>query len=219
MKTSIQIGTRFGRLIVQSEHFINGRYFYECVCDCGKTAMKRKCHVLSGATKSCGCLVFENKGGLRHGMRSSREYSRWNMMLDRCFNPKNKRWDRYGGRGITVCERWRGFVNFYQDMGDVPAGHSLDRINVDGNYEPGNCRWATAAQQGQNTSRTKLSQEKADLIRKLRADGLTFAKLSEMFNVSEGSIGFILANKQWVNADSKAKSHARAVSDQKGLFA
>jgi hypothetical protein len=77
-------------------------------------------------------------------------YYIWAAMLQRCTNPRNKDWKLYGGRGITVCERWLSFSNFLADMGEKPDGLSVDRINVDGNYEPDNCRWATAHEQAHN---------------------------------------------------------------------
>lgn len=97
----------------------------------------------------------ESKGMLRHGHasrgRPSGAWRTWRGLFTRCTNRKDPGWKNYGGRGITVCERWRVFENFLADMGERPAGASIDRINNDGNYEPGNCRWATRIEQNSNT--------------------------------------------------------------------
>lgn len=90
-------------------------------------------------------------------MYKSKEYSSWQHMLERCYNSNNKRYKDYGGRGIGVCEEWKSsFLHFYKIMGGCPEGCSIDRINVNGNYEPENCRWATVLEQHNNTRRTKL---------------------------------------------------------------
>ena len=109
-----------------------------------------------------------------HGKSKSRAYVSWDGMKQRCFNLKNKAYFRYGGRGIAVCVRWLDFANFYADMGERPDGKTLDRINVDGNYERGNCRWATPKEQTENrrtlvtialSELRRLKQENAELRR------------------------------------------------------
>ena len=116
-------------------------------CECGTEKVLVTAAVKRGNTKSCGCLNSERvvERSTTHGMYYSREYSTWQGMLERCRNHP-----RYKGRGVTVCERWKKFENFYADMGDKPEGASIDRIDNDGNYEPGNCRWATIKEQSRN---------------------------------------------------------------------
>lgn len=143
-------GRRFGRMVVLGMILERGKKTrLRCRCDCGNEFTPMAHNVQRGYTKGCGCRVHE--GNHVHGMRSSREYVSWNMMTQRCTNPKNHGWRNYGGRGIRVCDRWlNNFEAFYADMGARPVGTSIDRIDVNGNYEPGNCRWADAKTQAAN---------------------------------------------------------------------
>lgn len=110
----------------------------------------------TGATASCGCLHSDVTSAIyktlntSHGMTGSREYKTWQQMHQRCGNPKNHAYTLYGGRGILVCAAWFDFSAFMRDMGFRPSGQSLDRIDTNGNYEPSNCRWATATEQARN---------------------------------------------------------------------
>ncbi len=116
------------------------------LCHCGKEFETQVQYVKSGGTKSCGCSTE------KHGMSKTKEYHSWSHMRDRCYNKNNKRFKDYGGRGISVCDRWfNSFNNFYLDMKDCPEGYSLDRIDVNGNYEPDNCRWSDSSEQHYNT--------------------------------------------------------------------
>lgn len=129
---------------------------WEVQCDCGNTSVTFDFKLRSGAVKSCGCgyatRTLKFKNGRHHGMSDSAEYRIWRGMKQRCLNPKDPRFHRYGGRGITVCDRWQeGFEFFYADMGAKPSNdHSIDRINNDGPYAPENCVWALAEQQYAN---------------------------------------------------------------------
>ena len=117
-----------------------------CQCDCGEQSIVHQKKLKSGHTRSCGC----KKGLHRHGYHRTPTYNSWDAMLGRCLRPSQPNFKRYGGRGITVCLGWHDFSSFLADMGERPKGKTLDRIDVDGNYEPGNCRWATAREQQQN---------------------------------------------------------------------
>lgn len=158
-------GKRFGGLVVKSSTRVpcGGRMTtaWFCRCDCGNTCTVMAKHLRSGATRSCGCLRSRPSRNRTHGESMSgantREYRAWLHAKGRCHTPSDKAFRLYGARGIAVCERWRtSYENFLADMGRAPAGGTLERINVDGNYEPGNCRWATRKEQSDNTRRNVL---------------------------------------------------------------
>lgn len=159
--------TRFSRLtfIGEGDPYVlaTGRHIRRArfLCDCGKTRDIQPTKVLNGANKSCGCLSADksSKRFTKHGGYQTAEYRSWNAMIQRCTNTNSTSFAIYGGRGITVCERWMGddgFANFVADMGQRPKGKSLDRINPDDGYYPGNVRWATAREQSNNRRITKL---------------------------------------------------------------
>lgn len=151
-------GQIFGRLTVigrapRPSHWKNTRAFWQCLCECGNNVALSSHDIRSGHIASCGCLSRDIK--TTHGYRPagppSRTYKTWVSMRQRCNNPNTTGYQYYGGRGITVCERWESFENFLADMGERPSGMTLDRFpDNDGNYEPGNCRWATAYEQTHN---------------------------------------------------------------------
>lgn len=148
------IGKRYWRLVVvECAGSVRGHAYWKCQCDCGK----EKC-VSTGnlpRTKSCGC--YQHEFCKTHGQHGRPEYRIWAAMLSRCFNKRNRGWKNYGGRGITVCPAWKSFSEFFSAMGARPTRkHTLDRIDNDGNYEPGNVRWATRKIQARNTRRQRL---------------------------------------------------------------
>lgn len=142
------IGRRFGRLIAQ-ERLERDRL--RCLCDCGGTIVASRGNLSGGRTTSCGCArkewVEKNESRFRWP-----EYAVWQAMKTRCSSPRHRQWMDYGGRGIRVCARWReSFDNFIADVGRRPSPElTIDRIDNDGNYEPGNCRWVTRKAQTAN---------------------------------------------------------------------
>lgn len=156
-------GKKFGLLTVIRLHSKDDRYRYrwECVCDCGGKAVCITNNLTRGHTLSCGCYSMKRRAeaATKHGQSGrTAEYRAWLHMKSRCYNNKVELYPIYGGRGITVCKRWlHSFENFFSDMGKRPSSkHSLDRIDVNGNYEPSNCRWATAIQQARNKRSNRL---------------------------------------------------------------
>lgn len=216
-------GQQFERLTVVSQAGRNkhNQVVWLCRCDCGNTTKVRTGELRSSHSQSCGCLGREraalatserNRRNIKHGHsragRETRTHCTWRSMLTRCTNSNHEDFHLYGGRGILVCDRWRGehgFENFLADMGERPLGTSLDRIDTNGNYEPGNCRWATPAVQTRNQA--KLDYQLADDIRWARTvGGLPINTLAAWYNVSSRTIWRVLAGEYWVRPEPLAQA-------------
>jgi len=158
MKALDITGQRFGRLVaIKPLESTKQGIKWAFKCDCGKDYVKfAKAVKINADKKSCGCLqkeIYSNRCktlNRTHGMTYTPEWNSWVNMKDRCSNPNAPKYHHYGGRGITIFNEWLKFENFFKDMGNRPKGTTLDRINVNGNYEPGNCRWATHLEQRHN---------------------------------------------------------------------
>jgi len=139
------IGKIFGRLeVITVSGVVNKATHWKCKCACGKEVVVLGSHLTSKQTQSCGC------SRVRHGMSYTRTHGIWCHINQRCFNVKCEDYKDYGGRGITVCERWLKFENFLEDMKECPEGKSIERLDNNGNYEKSNCKWGDASEQARN---------------------------------------------------------------------
>jgi hypothetical protein len=152
-KAADLLGMRFGKLIVTGRaQTLCKRARWDCLCDCGAATTTLAKYLLCGDTTSCGCRKREAlvESRIVHSNAGSLTYWVWGSMVQRCSNPKNKAYKDYGGRGIKVCDRWREFAKFFEDMGEKPDDMTLDRKDNDGDYTLHNCRWSSATEQNNN---------------------------------------------------------------------
>lgn len=190
-KPEYYVGRKYGRLTIKSVFKDEKKNEYRCICECecGATKNANLTCVQSGVTRSCGCLQNEVRGkaSITHHLSTTKEHKAWRHIKGRCLNKNSHAYSEYGERGIQICERWKdSFENFYEDMGPAPSSnHSIDRIDVNGNYEPGNCRWATRKEQNRNKrntayityhGETRSLPEWADLL------GVSSGKLRRAYN-------------------------------------
>lgn len=186
----IYSGLKIGRLTVlrRAKSRIEGNYsrvYWMCRCSCGKKKEISYVGLIGGKTTSCGCFRRENPPNVKHRLTGTRTYSAWIEMKRRCFDSKKHNYKDYGGRGITVCKRWMKFESFYKDMGERPEDKTLDRIDVNGNYEPGNCRWATSSEQASNRRTTILVDGGVTLFSFSKKAGIPYSTLYNYLRVKK----------------------------------
>ena len=202
------VGERFGSLVVLRRNGAKrGQALWRCKCDCGSECDGLGYKLRKGIKISCGCREGEGGGHpVKHGHcpkdDPSPTWESWHAMVGRCTNDNASNYARYGGRGIRVCERWLGddgFVNFLADVGERPEGKTLDRFpNRDGNYEPGNVRWATAKEQARRRSNGKLTPEIVARIRELAASGMTHQSIADEIGlVPRRTISGVIERRTW----------------------
>lgn len=208
-------GYRFGRLLATEEvsPVFSGVQFkrkrrYLCQCDCGNKIVVQLGNLRSGHTQSCGCLQIEktSKANTTHGHCKGRTrpdtYSAWAEMSSRCTNPKVEGYPHYGGRGIKVCERWHDYENFLSDMGERPEGMTIERIRVNGDYEPRNCIWANAETQANNTRRNVLiwtGENYTTLARFAKAYGIPYHRFYHQYKTKGIPIEQILLEGNYLD--------------------
>lgn len=181
---------KFARLLVINRDFSANRTAFFCQCDCGKVKSIRSAHLIDGKIQSCGCLHSEraakriykmHEKNIKTGISNSPTYQSWCGMKQRCTNPRSNFFSYYGGRGIIICPRWiDSFENFLVDMGKKPHGHSLDRIDPNGNYEPNNCRWATRKQQQNNL--------RSNRVYEIYGRKLTISQMADLFDIKRSTL-------------------------------
>lgn len=195
MKADIT-GQRFGKLtaIRTTGEKRWGVYLWECRCDCGNLKTVAVNTLRSLTVRSCGCLLKEAARARPqfHGYYGTTTYKTWDSMVQRCANEKSTSYPQYGGIGISVCDRWKVFKNFLEDMGERPEGMSLDRINPFGNYCLDNCRWATVLLQARNKRKRCTTFEQAETVRKLYAEGVSPKEIHARTGIGRSSINGII---------------------------
>lgn len=199
-------GQRFGAWVVigSAQPGANWAARWACKCDCGSQKDVFAANLRRGLSTSCGCLSAAKTSARSrtHGMTGTPTYRTWESMLNRCNNPRNSSHVNYGGRGIKVCDRWASFENFLSDMGEKPEkGMSIERLDVNGNYEPGNCIWADPKTQARNTRRTRLS---AELVGALRRGDVTVDEAVSSTGCSRATAMHAKNGRNWEDVDARA---------------
>lgn len=226
-KLRIYEGERFNRLTVVavlSPRSV-GHNNILCLCDCGEHTFVHPHALASAQTTSCGCRRRQilRSCNVTHGHSTGRnrspEYSTWRSMLDRCRNKNCRDYPWYGGRGISVDHSWeRSFASFLRDVGPRPGPkYSLDRIDNNGGYYPGNVRWATAAEQSHNSRACKLTTDDATQIRELRARGVRAKDVAARFGVTHQNVRHIVIGRTWKPEATEDGNKNQSPNTQPGL--
>lgn len=207
-------GQRYGSLVVvRYSHHVGPKRAWLCRCDCGEETIVQDSNLRSSHTTSCGCALIAARSVARltHGKSSTPIHDVWINMKQRCYNSKNPRYPDYGGRGIRVCDEWlNSFEAFFAYLGDVPSPtHTIDRIDNDGNYEPGNVRWATKIVQGINRRPFTAGGKTIDF----RGERLTVHTLAKRFNLRPSTIYKRLDNG-WTVEDAVKPADQRFASSR-----
>lgn len=189
-------GKRYGRLIAIRESdkkSKSGHIMWVCQCDCGNKKIVSSTHLVNGAIRSCGCLLREttiernHQEKVKHGMKNTKIYAVWNGMKQRTMNPNSKQYKNYGARGITICDEWRdSFESFYKWSCEngYEENLTIERVNVNGNYEPSNCKWATKKEQANNRRSNRIIEYQGKKLTVSQwADelGIPYARLEKRF--------------------------------------
>ena len=195
------IGRRYGRLTVISLDHLNKKKatYWLCKCDCGKQKVISRSGLTSGDIISCGCYKKEHNKefGLKHGLSNSKLYSTWSGIVQRCTNKNASNYKRYGGRGIKICDEWKNSFQCFYDWA-VSSGYSdeltIDRINVNGNYEPSNCRWVSMSVQANNTRRNHYFEYNGVVH--------TIAQWSRILNVNHETLRYRINHNNFVDFET-----------------
>lgn len=199
-------GIKFGMLKVlnsyRREHYKCGTNIHWLTrCDCGAVLEVLSSKLISGDSISCGCSSTRLKAIAHtiHNKSKTAEYASWNAMIARCYNQNTKGFNRYGGRGIKVCSRWKEFELFLLDMGLKPKGHSIDRINNNGNYEPENCKWATTTEQARHRKGVVLDEDSVSAIKTMLKYLVPRKVIATKLDVSVSAVSHIAQNNRWAD--------------------
>lgn len=223
-------GQRFGRLTVLGRDFSKGQdkkhkvVYYKCICDCGNITISPANSLKGGKSRSCGCLQKEKVGSVnghtyRNGLSTTPLYIKWKGMRQRCYNPKDKEYSGYGGRGIKICDRWLDFENFYNDMIDSynqelekyngdKSKVTIDRKDVNGDYSPDNCRWLTLQEQNRNRRTTKFVEVYGKRMALIDAyelyspQNLTYSIVKSRIDKGENVYDALLTPREDINTDN-----------------